>query len=122
MPDLAKMIEEYQPQPDPYIEKMKELEMQKLMSEIEERNSRAKENVVDIQVKTAKAMLDQAKAGNIQSDTDLKDLDFTRTAEGSKFQEEMQKKDHDRSSSLLSKESDRASKREVELAKQLTKE
>jgi len=49
-------------------------------------------------------------------------LDFTRTAEGSKFQEEMQKKDHDRSSSLLSKESDRASKREVELVKQLTKE
>ena len=122
MPDLAKMIEEYQPQPDPYIEKMKELEMQKLMSEIEERNSRAKENVVDIQVKTAKAMLDQAKAGNIQSDTDLKDLDFTRTAEGKTFQEDMQKKDHDRSSSLLSKESDRASKREVELAKQLTKE
>jgi len=122
MPDLAKQIEEYQPQPDPYIEKMKELEMQKLISEIEERNSRARENAVNIQVKSAKSLLDQTKAGNIQSDTDLKDLDFTRTAEGSKFQEEMQKKDHDRSSSLLAKESDRASKREIEYTKQLTKQ
>lgn len=122
MPDLAKQLEEYQPQPDPYIEKMKELEMQKLMSEIRERDSRAEENAVDIQVKTAKAMLDQAKAGNIQSDTDLKDLDFTRTAEGSKFYEEMQKKDHDRGTNLMSKESDRASKREIEQVRQLTKQ
>lgn len=121
MPDLAKQLEEYQPQPDPYIEKMKELEMQKLMSEIRERDSRAEENAVDIQVKTAKAMLDQAKAGNIQSDTDLKDLDFTRTAEGSKFYEEMQKKDHDRGTNLMSKDSDRASKREIEQVRQLTK-
>lgn len=122
MPDLAKQLEEYQPQPDPYIEKMKELEMQKLMSEIRERDSRAEENAVDIQVKTAKAMLDQAKAGNIQSDTDLKDLDFTRTAEGSKFYEEMQKKDHDRGTNLMSKDSDRASKREIEQVRQLTKQ
>lgn len=121
MPDLAKQLEEYQPQPDPYIEKMKELEMQKLMSEIRERDSRAEENAVDIQVKTAKAMLDQAKAGNIQSDTDLKDLDFTRTAEGSKFYEEMQKKDHDRGTNLMAKDSDRASKREIEQVRQLTK-
>lgn len=122
MPDLAKQLEEYQPQPDPYVEKMKELEIQKLMSEIRERDSRAEENAVDIQVKTAKAMLDQAKAGNIQSDTDLKDLDFTRTAEGSKFYEEMQKKDHDRGTNLMSKDSDRASKREIEQVRQLTKQ
>jgi hypothetical protein len=122
MPDLAKQLEEYQPQPDPYIEKMKELEMQKLISEIEERNSRARENAVDIQVKSAKALLDQAKAGNIQSDTDLKDLDFTRTADGKVFQEEMQKKDHDRTSSLAGKQSDRESKREIEYVKQLTKQ
>jgi hypothetical protein len=122
MPDLAKQLEEYKPEPDPYIEKMKELEMQKLMSEIEERNSRARENAVDIQVKSAKAQLDQAKAANMQSDTDLKDLDFTRTAEGRSFQEEMQKKDHDRSTSLAGKESDRQSKREIEQVKQLTKQ
>jgi hypothetical protein len=122
MPDLAKQLQEYKPEPDPYIEKMKELEMQKLMSEIEERNSRARENAVDIQVKSAKAQLDQAKAANMQSDTDLKDLDFTRTAEGRSFQEEMQKKDHDRSTSLAGKESDRQSKREIEQVKQLTKQ
>lgn len=122
MPDLAKKIEEYQPQPDPYIEEMRQLEKEKLISEIEERRSRARENGVDIQVKSAKAQLDQAKAGNLQADTDLKDLDFTRTAEGSKFREEMQKKDHDRSTSLAGKESDRASKREIEQVKQLTKQ
>lgn len=92
MPDLAKMIEEYQPQPDPYVEQMKMLEMEKLKSEIEERRSRSRENATDVRAKTARAMVDEAKARQLDSDVDLKDLDFTRKASGREFQERLMEK------------------------------
>ncbi len=101
MPDLAKSIAEYQPQPDPFAERERELLVQKLEAEIMERVSRATENQTDVRAKTAKAVLDEAKAANLQSDTDLKDLDFTKKAEGEEFAEEMVRKDHDRNSELL---------------------
>ena len=96
MPELAKKIEEYQPQPDPYTEKMKELEVRKMEAEIEERLSRARENAVDMRAKTAKAILDEARARDLNSGADLKDLDFTRKADGSEFDEKMTEKEHDR--------------------------
>lgn len=92
MPALAKRIEEYQPEPDPYEEEMKQLEKRKLIAEIAERESRARENAVDMRVKNAKAVLDEARAKNIDSDTDNKDLDFTRKVEGTDFNEAMTEK------------------------------
>jgi hypothetical protein len=96
MPDLGKALETYQPEPDPYVEKMKELELMKLESEIQERLSRTEKNKVDVIAKQAKAQLDQARARDLGSSADLKDLDFTRMATGEAFKEEMTKKDHDR--------------------------
>ena len=107
MPDLAKQIEEFQPQPDPYIEEMKQLEKQKLQAEIEERLSRARENEVDLRAKTARAALDEARAREIGSNTDLKDLDFTRKATGQEFQEKMQEKDVDFRGKMVEKDHDR---------------
>jgi hypothetical protein len=96
MPVLAKKIEEFQPEPDPYAEKMKELEIRKTEAEIEERLSRARENEVDLRAKTAKAILDEARARDLNSAADNKDLDFTRKVEGTEFSEKMTEKDHDR--------------------------
>lgn len=96
MPELAKKIEEYAPEPDPYTEKMKDLEVRKMEAEIEERLSRARENEVDLRAKTAKAILDEARARDLGSSADLKDLDFTRKAEGKDFDEKMTEKEHDR--------------------------
>lgn len=96
MPVLAKKIEEYQPQPDPYIEEMKQLEKQKLMAEIEERLSRARENEVDLRAKSAQAALSEARARQLGSDADIKDLDFTRKADGTEFQEKMAEKSFER--------------------------
>ena len=96
MPELAKKIEEYKPEPDPYVEEMKHLEKEKLKAEIEERLSRARENAVDMRAKTAKAILDEARARDLNSGADLKDLDFTRKADGSEFDEKMTEKEHDR--------------------------
>jgi len=92
MPELAKALGEYKPEPDPYVEEMKELEKEKLKSEIRERNSRATENAVDIRAKNAKAALDEARVRNLDSDTDTKDLDFIRKSEGTEFEEEIDKK------------------------------
>jgi hypothetical protein len=100
MPDLAKQIKEYQPEPDPYIEEMKRLEMEKLKSEIEERKSRARENAVDIRLKTATAVLKEAQAKGVNSDTDKKDMEFVKEVTGGNMQEEMAKKDHDRGTAL----------------------
>lgn len=88
MPDLAKKIEEFQPQPDPFTEQMKQLELAKLQSEIAERQSRANENGVDVQVKMAKAELDQAKARATHSSADMVDLDFVEKSSGQDKQHE----------------------------------
>lgn len=75
MPDLAKEIEEYEPQPDPLQQQIQQLELQKLQAEIEEIKSRTVENY-------AEAELDKAKAGAAQSDKDIKDLDFIEREAG----------------------------------------
>jgi len=91
MPDLAKKIEEYQPQADPYAEQMKQLEMQKLQSEVAERQSRAQENGVDMRLKSAKADLDEAKARATHSSADMTDLNFLEKESGADKAHEMDK-------------------------------
>jgi len=100
MPDAAKKLEEYQPEPDPYVEQMKQLEMAKLQAEIAERQSRANENGVDIEVKTAKAELDRAKARATGSKADLDDLTFLEKESGVDQEKIMQQKEHDRLSKM----------------------
>jgi hypothetical protein len=75
MPDLAKRIQEYQPQPNPQQEEMAVLEMELLKAKIAVEMSKANEN-------NAEAELDRAKMGNINSDTDQKDLDFLEQESG----------------------------------------
>jgi hypothetical protein len=75
MPDLSKKIEEFQPQPDPVQQQIQQLEMEKLQAEIAKLQSEAYEN-------QAEAQLDLAKAGQAQSEADLKDLDFLEQQQG----------------------------------------
>lgn len=91
MPDLADAMANYQPQPDPFVEQMKQLEMKKLVSEITERESRTQENIASLAAIEAKTILDTAKARELGASTDLKDQDFVRKANGQDFQEDMQK-------------------------------
>lgn len=82
MPDLAKKITEYQPQPDPYAEKMKELEL--ALKEAQVRNEVAKgaENEIDSQLKKAKIASEMAKAKANKSRADLDDLTFLERESG----------------------------------------
>ncbi len=90
MPDLAKQLEEYQPKPDPFTEKMKELEIAEKEVNIIERQSRADENRVDIEEKKTQAMLNRAKTRELLSGTDIKDLEFTQIADGTKHAQKME--------------------------------
>ena len=67
MPELAKRIETFKPQPDPMQQQLQQLEMQKIQMEIEkmkadiaDKYARAGENEVDRMVKMAKAKTEEA--------------------------------------------------------------
>ena len=83
MPELAKKIAEYAPQPNPQAQEKAMLEIELLKAQIATEMSKANEN-------NAEAELDKAKIGNLQSDTDLKDLDFLEQESGTKQAQRMQ--------------------------------
>lgn len=84
MPDLAKQIEDFEPQPDPLEQRLKQLEIEKLIAEINALGGKTQEHL-------ANAELDLAKAKNLDSDTDLKNLDFVEQESGVKQERELQK-------------------------------
>lgn len=122
MPDLAEGLETFEPQPDPYTERLKELELELKEVEIMERRSRAMENEVDMRAKTAKAILDEAKAKHLASDMDLKDLEFTRKAQGTEHAERMAEKELDAQVGLVGKDMDNRSKESISQKSGLTKQ
>jgi hypothetical protein len=84
MPDLAHKIESFEPQPDPMAQQMSQLEMAKLQAEVELIKADAMERQAKAQLDMAKAATEQVKAGNVQSDTDMKNLEFVEQESGVK--------------------------------------
>lgn len=82
MPDLAKDIEDYEPQPDPMEQEIKQLNIEKLKAEIMEIQSRAMENQSDAVLMDAKTDTEQAKAAQLSSQTDKQNLDFVEQESG----------------------------------------
>jgi hypothetical protein len=82
MPDLARKIEAYQPQPDPLQQRIRELEIAKLEAEIMEIQAKAMQYQAGAQLAGAKAGTEGVKAANIQSDTDQKNLNFVEQESG----------------------------------------
>ena len=118
MPDLAKRIQEYQPQPDPLAERKAELEIAMLEAQIANESAKGQENAVDVQLKTAKTQTEQAKARSMNSGSDLTDLDFVEKESGAsrlreidsedrKHRQQMETKEYDREAGLENKEYDR---------------
>ena len=88
MPEQAKRIREYQPQPDPVQQKMQELQMAKLEAEIQKIRADAAnklassvENEADRDEKLAQAELKRAQARKLMSEADNLDLDFLKKDE-----------------------------------------
>lgn len=84
MPDLAKKIENYQPQPDPMAQRMAELEVALKEAQVQNEQATAALN-------QAKIGTEEAKQGNLQSDTDQKNLDFVEQESGVKQERDLQK-------------------------------
>lgn len=91
MPELAKRIEDYQPQPDPIEQRKRELEVAKLEAEIAKLQTEAMGNKTGSMLDMAKAGTEQVKAGKLQSDKDLTDLDFVEQETGTKHARDMDK-------------------------------
>lgn len=82
MPKLAKMLEEYEPQPDPLVQEEQQLKIELLKAQIANEQAKANENQVDVQLKAWKAENEKAKARVTNSDADLKDLNYIEQSTG----------------------------------------
>lgn len=91
MPDLAKKIEEYQPQPDPLVQKQRELEVALLEAKLDTERAQAVYYRSNAQLDMAKVNTEQAKQSQLQSETDLKNLDFIEQESGVHQERELQR-------------------------------
>lgn len=84
MPELAERIETYQAQPDPLAQEKAMLEIELLKAQIAREQAHAMSYQATAQLNVAKSGTEQAVASNVQSDTDLKNLDFVEQESGVK--------------------------------------
>lgn len=82
MPDLAHRIETYQPQPDPLTVQKQQLEIQLLQAQIAKEQTQAMHYQAQAQLSGAKVGTESAKAENLKSDTDQKNLNFVEQESG----------------------------------------
>lgn len=82
MPDLAKEIEEYEPEPDPAEQEIQMLSIEKLKKEIAKLDSEAMENQADAQLRMARASTEGAKTAKTMSEVDQANLDFVEQESG----------------------------------------
>ena len=95
MPELADKIKNYQPQVDPMQQKLTELNIQKLetdiqktVADIKDKYARANENTIDAEMKAAKVDEIRANTRMKHSNTDLQDLEFLKKDSGEDMQHE----------------------------------
>lgn len=91
MPELAKKIEAYEPQPDPMQQQMQQLQMELLAAQLENERAQAMDRQAAAQLKMSQAGMAEAKGANLKADTDLKNLNFVEQESGVTQQRELQK-------------------------------
>ena len=91
MPSLSQKIAEFQPQPDPIAEELAKLEVEKLKAEIAKLNSETQENLAEAALDEAKVGTEGAKANDLQSNADKKDLDYVEQETGTTQERDLEK-------------------------------
>ena len=91
MPELAKQIQQYQPQPDPMKQQLQQLEMQKLQAEVAKLQSEANENKANAILDVAKSKTEHANAAKTSAETDMLDLNFVEQETGKSHARDMTK-------------------------------
>lgn len=84
MPELAKRIKDYAPEPDPLAQRKAELEIALLEAQIENERNKGIKQYASANLDMARVNTEEAKTGNLNSDTDLKNLDFVEQETGTK--------------------------------------
>jgi hypothetical protein len=107
MPEEAKRMREYQPEPDPVQEQMKQLELErmaleneKIRAEVMWKQSLAQMDPVDAELKMRKAEVEAAKARKLEAEADLKDLEFVAMDEGVSHQQKLEIEERKRLANL----------------------
>lgn len=93
MPDLAKKIEMFQPQPDPVQQQMAQLQIALLQAQIATEQAKALSLGATADLSSTKVGTEVAKAAHYASDTDQRNLDFVEQESGVKQERELQKVD-----------------------------
>ena len=84
MPELAKKIENYRPEPDPVQQQLQQIQLENALLENEKLKSEIQENY-------ANANLDNAKAREADSKADLSNLDYLEQESGTKHERDVDK-------------------------------
>jgi hypothetical protein len=124
MPELAKRIESFQPQPDPLAQEKAQLEIELLKAQIAKENAQAMQYQAGAQLDVAKVGTEGAKQQHLKSDTDLMNLDFVEQESGVKQERDLQKAGEQARSQAQLKVLDHQYKREekkVDLLKEYMK-
>lgn len=91
MPSLAKKLEEYEPQPDPIAQQKAMLEIELIRAQIQEITGKAAKTGAEIEHTAAKTQSELAKTRNLDSETDLNNLEYVETESGVTQERELQK-------------------------------
>lgn len=91
MPDLAKRIEQYTPQPDPLVQQQRQLEVQLLQAKLATEQAQGEYYLSMAELNMSKVPTEAAKQEHLKSDTDLKNLEFVEQESGVHQEREIQK-------------------------------
>ena len=91
LPDVAKSIETYQPEPDPIEQEARMLENELLRAKVMEAQAKAQKAMSEAGLNTMKANSEVAKAENLTADTNMKTLDFVEQESGVKQERDLQR-------------------------------
>lgn len=119
MPDLARQIENYKPEPDPMQQQMQQLEMQKLQAEIQLLQAQAAEAGAKSEVQNAKVGVEHARAEDMQSSAAKKSLDLVQEQDGTKYMQDLNKELLKQQSSLANTRESKQADLQKEMAKQM---
>lgn len=120
MPDLAKEIREYQPQPDPMQQQIQELELQKLQAEIAVLQAEAQEKTAKGYLQETKVGVEQARAASIQGDADNKANNYMSDRDGTKHRRDMEKEQLKQEGAIAKTKMSKDSDMQKEIAKNIT--
>jgi len=104
MPDLAKMLEDYAPEPDPMQQEMQQLEIEYKKAEIAKIMAEAKELEAKSLVYGEKVGVENARARSLEGDAGNKAIDFAERESGVKQANELAKQDAVNQGNLMSQE------------------